>query len=75
PRKPGLFGRKRHELESPNLGSHFPHHPNLYYKMDGNGLWLAKIIGSLYRAYLLSDLRTSPHLKRSQPPQTGLRRC
>ncbi|GBN80452.1 hypothetical protein AVEN_139742-1, partial [Araneus ventricosus] len=26
-------------------------------------------------AYLLSDLRTSPPLKRSQPPQTGLRRC
>ncbi|GBM57110.1 hypothetical protein AVEN_232263-1 [Araneus ventricosus] len=28
-----------------------------------------------YRAYLRRDLRTSPPLKTSQPPQTGLRRC
>ncbi|GBM20271.1 hypothetical protein AVEN_216683-1 [Araneus ventricosus] len=28
-----------------------------------------------YRAYLLSDLRTSHPFKRSQPPQAGLRRC
>ncbi|GBM12995.1 hypothetical protein AVEN_25082-1 [Araneus ventricosus] len=28
-----------------------------------------------YRAYLRSDLRNSPPLKSSQPPQTGLRRC
>ncbi|GBN35586.1 hypothetical protein AVEN_183899-1 [Araneus ventricosus] len=24
PLKPGTFGRKRHELESPNLGGHLP---------------------------------------------------
>ncbi|GBN44644.1 hypothetical protein AVEN_44872-1 [Araneus ventricosus] len=28
-----------------------------------------------YLAHLLSDLRTSPSLKRSQPPQAGHRRC
>ncbi|GBL93970.1 hypothetical protein AVEN_206922-1 [Araneus ventricosus] len=28
-----------------------------------------------YRAYLRSDLRTSPPLKRRKPPQFGLRRC
>ncbi|GBO06979.1 hypothetical protein AVEN_110739-1 [Araneus ventricosus] len=28
-----------------------------------------------YRAYLLGHLRTSPSLKKSQPPQTGLHRC
>ncbi|GBN37502.1 hypothetical protein AVEN_56954-1, partial [Araneus ventricosus] len=28
-----------------------------------------------YRAYLRSDLRTSPPLKRSQPPETDFRRC
>ncbi|GBN11299.1 hypothetical protein AVEN_151131-1, partial [Araneus ventricosus] len=26
PLKPGVFGRKRHELDSPNLGGHLPHH-------------------------------------------------
>ncbi|GBM42085.1 hypothetical protein AVEN_158246-1 [Araneus ventricosus] len=67
PLKPGLFGRKRHELDSPNLGGHLPDHtllkPSL--KAHGNGLCLAKI----------SDLRTSSPLKRSQPSQTSLRRC
>ncbi|GBN49044.1 hypothetical protein AVEN_96464-1 [Araneus ventricosus] len=43
-------------------------------KAHGYGLWLSRLIGSPYRAYLLSDLRTSPPLKGSQPPQTGLRR-
>ncbi|GBL94739.1 hypothetical protein AVEN_244725-1 [Araneus ventricosus] len=30
---------------------------------------------TLYCAHILSDLRTSPPLKRSQSPQPGLRRC
>ncbi|GBM97008.1 hypothetical protein AVEN_57181-1 [Araneus ventricosus] len=36
------------------------------------GLFLESIP---YRAYLLSDLRTSPPFKRSQPPHTVLLRC
>ncbi|GBM78520.1 hypothetical protein AVEN_260447-1 [Araneus ventricosus] len=27
PLKPGVFGRKRHELDSPNMGGYLPHHP------------------------------------------------
>ncbi|GBN95247.1 hypothetical protein AVEN_38903-1 [Araneus ventricosus] len=42
-------------------------------KANGNGLRFARIIAP-HRAYLLSDLRTSPPLKRSQPPHTGLLR-
>ncbi|GBM53018.1 hypothetical protein AVEN_265975-1 [Araneus ventricosus] len=30
PLKPGLFGRKRHELDSPNLGGHFLLHSPFY---------------------------------------------
>ncbi|GBM52286.1 hypothetical protein AVEN_51720-1 [Araneus ventricosus] len=43
-----------------------------YPKAHGNGLRFARVIGPLYRSYLLSDLRTSPPIKRSQMPQTGL---
>ncbi|GBL75997.1 hypothetical protein AVEN_234312-1 [Araneus ventricosus] len=77
PLKPGVFGRKRHELDSPNLGGHLPHHPTSCYNLPlrrsemavvGKGNWT-------YSAYLLSDVRTSSPLKRSQPPQTGLHRC
>ncbi|GBM17634.1 hypothetical protein AVEN_200881-1 [Araneus ventricosus] len=31
PLKPGVLGRKRHELDSPNLGGHLPHHPTFCY--------------------------------------------
>ncbi|GBN09491.1 hypothetical protein AVEN_62652-1 [Araneus ventricosus] len=64
PLKPGVLGRKRHELDSPNLEGHLPH-PLLYpfLKAKRNGLWLARIIGPPYRAYLLSDLRALPPLK------------
>ncbi|GBO17609.1 hypothetical protein AVEN_171694-1, partial [Araneus ventricosus] len=27
PLNPGPFGRKRHELDPPNLGGYLPHHP------------------------------------------------
>ncbi|GBN64587.1 hypothetical protein AVEN_189781-1 [Araneus ventricosus] len=33
PLKPGVFGRKRHELDSPNLGGHLPRHSTLYYNL------------------------------------------
>ncbi|GBN60928.1 hypothetical protein AVEN_142739-1 [Araneus ventricosus] len=77
PLKPDLLGRIRHELNSPNLGGHLPHHPTpavAYIMALGNELWWARIIGPPHRAYILSDLRNSPPLKRSQPPQTDLRR-
>ncbi|GBM01528.1 hypothetical protein AVEN_209331-1 [Araneus ventricosus] len=31
PLKPALFGRKQHELDSPNLGGHSPQHPTPFY--------------------------------------------
>ncbi|GBM99228.1 hypothetical protein AVEN_182334-1 [Araneus ventricosus] len=31
PLKPGVFGRKRHELDLPNLGGHLPHNLILFY--------------------------------------------
>ncbi|GBM77956.1 hypothetical protein AVEN_169888-1 [Araneus ventricosus] len=71
PLKPGLFKRKLHELDSPNLGGHFPHLPTpalASLKAHGNGLCLTRIIGPR-----LSPKR--PLLKRRQPPQTSLRRC
>ncbi|GBN31360.1 hypothetical protein AVEN_98839-1 [Araneus ventricosus] len=75
PLKPGVIGRKRHELDSLNLGGHLSHHPTLSYNLPlrrrgmGNDDWTS------YRTYLLSDLSTSPPLTRSQPPQTGFCRC
>ncbi|GBM64417.1 hypothetical protein AVEN_78799-1 [Araneus ventricosus] len=76
--KPGLFGKKRHELDSPNLDGHFPHNSTLVINFPcGVRKWtvVGKDNWTLYRAYLLSDVRTSHPLKRRQPPQTGLRRC
>ncbi|GBO33100.1 hypothetical protein AVEN_254209-1 [Araneus ventricosus] len=48
-----------------------------YIKTHRNELWWARTIVPHYRVYLLSDLRNSPPLKRSQVflwtcPQTGL---
>ncbi|GBM64756.1 hypothetical protein AVEN_263283-1 [Araneus ventricosus] len=65
----GVFGRKRYELDSPNLGGHFQNHPT-----PCNNLPLRRREMGC-SAYLKSDLRTSRPLKRSQPPQTGLRSC
>ncbi|GBM20179.1 hypothetical protein AVEN_5697-1 [Araneus ventricosus] len=71
--KTGTFWRKRHELDSPTWV--VLHHttaitfPYGACNVGGKDKWTP------YRAYLLSDLRTSPPLKRSQPPQTGHRRC
>ncbi|GBN43614.1 hypothetical protein AVEN_255315-1, partial [Araneus ventricosus] len=39
PFKPGVLGRKRHELDSPNLGGHFPHNPAQYHEDITNGNW------------------------------------
>ncbi|GBM95795.1 hypothetical protein AVEN_90601-1 [Araneus ventricosus] len=75
PFNPGLFERKRHELNSATVGGHFPHLPTPSLKAHGNGLWFARIIGPPYRVYLLSNLRTSPPLKRRQQPQIGIHRC
>ncbi|GBM43778.1 hypothetical protein AVEN_109630-1 [Araneus ventricosus] len=33
PLKPRIFGRKRHELDSPNLDGHLPHHPSPCYNL------------------------------------------
>ncbi|GBO26572.1 hypothetical protein AVEN_79981-1, partial [Araneus ventricosus] len=76
PLKPGTFGRKRHEFSSPNLGGHLRPHPLLQpcLKAHGNELRFARIIEPPFRAHLLSDLRNSPPLKSSEPPQTGLLR-
>nr|GBO07542.1 hypothetical protein AVEN_39256-1 [Araneus ventricosus] len=59
PLKPAL-GRKRHELNSPNLGGHLSH-PLLYHflKAQANELWLTRVTGPPYLARLLSDLGTS----------------
>ncbi|GBL92421.1 hypothetical protein AVEN_8113-1 [Araneus ventricosus] len=72
--KPGDFGSKRHELDSPNLGGHLLHHPIPCYNLPkGVGKW--PVVGKEnwipYRAYLLSDLRTSSPSKeenRLRPP-------
>ncbi|GBO46180.1 hypothetical protein AVEN_209592-1 [Araneus ventricosus] len=44
---------------------------------EGAGKWavVGKDNWTPYCTYLRSVYRTSPPLKRSQPPQTGLRRC
>ncbi|GBM90868.1 hypothetical protein AVEN_128319-1 [Araneus ventricosus] len=78
PLKLGVSGRKQHELDSPTLGGHLPHHLTLCYSFpEDTRKWTA--VGednwASYHAYLLRGLRTSPPLKRRQPPQTGLRRC
>ncbi|GBO29875.1 hypothetical protein AVEN_56735-1, partial [Araneus ventricosus] len=78
PLKPGLFGRKRHELDSPNLGGHLPRHPTPWYNLSlrctemGCGAQ-----GELDPLSRLSPKRSedSPPLKRGQPPQTSLLRC
>ncbi|GBM03724.1 hypothetical protein AVEN_180745-1 [Araneus ventricosus] len=74
PLKPGYFGRLRNELDSSNLGGHLPPTSPPAFKAQRNELCLARIIGAPTAHYLLSDLRNSPPLKRSQPSQTGLRR-
>ncbi|GBL85543.1 hypothetical protein AVEN_143042-1, partial [Araneus ventricosus] len=78
PLKPGVFGRKRHELDFSYLGGHLSHHPTPFYNLPlRRTKWavVGKDNQTPYRAYLLSDLITSSPLKRSHPPQIGLRRC
>ncbi|GBO34163.1 hypothetical protein AVEN_20986-1 [Araneus ventricosus] len=62
PLKPGLFGRKRYELDSPNLDGHLPHHPNPCYSLHlGARKWA--VVGKdnwTPRCYILIDLRASP---------------
>ncbi|GBN49598.1 hypothetical protein AVEN_137093-1 [Araneus ventricosus] len=64
PLKPGLSGRMRHELDSPNLGDHLQHHPTPLLqpslKAHGNGLWLARIIEP--PTALLSEVISDNHL-------------
>ncbi|GBM23456.1 hypothetical protein AVEN_181572-1 [Araneus ventricosus] len=46
--KPGPFGRKRHELDSPKLGGRLPHHLTLIspsVKAHGNELQFSRIFG------------------------------
>ncbi|GBN89883.1 hypothetical protein AVEN_135849-1, partial [Araneus ventricosus] len=66
PLKPGLFGRMRHELDSSNMGGHFPHHPsyNLLFKLTE----LGKDEWTPYPADHLNDFRTLPPLQRSETP-------
>ncbi|GBN83761.1 hypothetical protein AVEN_185209-1 [Araneus ventricosus] len=65
-----LTGTTGHRRVNNNHGWHLLL-PSL--KAHGYGLCLARIIGPTNRAHLLSDLRTSPPLKRSQLPWTDLR--
>ncbi|GBN97087.1 hypothetical protein AVEN_160978-1 [Araneus ventricosus] len=60
--KTGKFGRKRHELDSPNLGGHLPHHRLLYPSLKAHGNWLrfARIIGP--PTPLISLAISEPHL-------------
>ncbi|GBO12088.1 hypothetical protein AVEN_32183-1, partial [Araneus ventricosus] len=44
PLKPGILGRKQHELDSAKLCGHLPHQM-LSLNAHGNGLWLVWIIG------------------------------
>ncbi|GBN67546.1 hypothetical protein AVEN_82697-1, partial [Araneus ventricosus] len=80
PLKPGVLERKRHELDSPNgvlvvPGWSFTLPPATIFP-EGAGKWAVVGKDNLtpYLVYIQSDLRTSPPLKRSQMPQTGLRR-
>ncbi|GBM82597.1 hypothetical protein AVEN_201876-1 [Araneus ventricosus] len=70
PLKQGYFGRLRHELDSPNLRGHLPHPltpcRNLPLRRTEMGCG-GKDNWNPYRTYILSDLRTSPSLKRNQP--------
>ncbi|GBO14514.1 hypothetical protein AVEN_88529-1 [Araneus ventricosus] len=70
PLKPGPFGRKRHELDSPNLGGHLPPHLTPSYKLPLRHTEMGCGLQGLLDT--LTAVRTSPPLKRSQLPQTGL---
>ncbi|GBM13504.1 hypothetical protein AVEN_82778-1 [Araneus ventricosus] len=67
--KPGLYGRKRLELDSLNQGGHLLNHPTPAHppslKAHGNGLWLARIIRPplLRLSPKLSQNLTSPQRK------------
>ncbi|GBM96134.1 hypothetical protein AVEN_153259-1 [Araneus ventricosus] len=72
PLKPRLLGRIPHELDSPNLGGHLPHHPISVIpslKAHGNGLWLARIIGPSIA--LISEAISEPHLSSPQKKPTA----
>ncbi|GBM53399.1 hypothetical protein AVEN_103787-1 [Araneus ventricosus] len=66
PLKPELFGRKRHEMDSPNLGGHFPHTP-CYNFRQGTRKWAAVGKGNWIPLPRLSPKRsqnlTSPQKK------------
>ncbi|GBM07595.1 hypothetical protein AVEN_191667-1, partial [Araneus ventricosus] len=74
--KTGSFGGNRRELDSPNVGGHFTHHPSLCYNLSLRRTEIGCVCKdnmTPYGAYLLSD----PHFpsKERKTPQTGLRRC
>ncbi|GBL53352.1 hypothetical protein AVEN_201932-1, partial [Araneus ventricosus] len=78
PIKPGGFGRKRHEFDSPNLGSHFPQNPAPAITFPSSTRkWAVVGKNNWFPLPHLSSKRskniTSP--QRSQPPQTALHRC
>ncbi|GBM46389.1 hypothetical protein AVEN_73866-1 [Araneus ventricosus] len=70
PLKPEVLGRKRYELDSTNMGGHSPPPSITFPLRRTEWVEVCKDNWTPYRVYLLSDLRTSPPLKRSQPPQT-----
>ncbi|GBO44728.1 hypothetical protein AVEN_2093-1 [Araneus ventricosus] len=75
---PEGFGRKRHELDTPNLGGHSHHHPAPAITFpSGARKWAVVDKNNWFHLPHLSPKRsqnvTSP--QRNQPPQTGLSRC
>ncbi|GBO38105.1 hypothetical protein AVEN_75243-1 [Araneus ventricosus] len=77
PLKPGVLGRKRHELDFPNLDGYLPHPQTPSYNLPLRRTEMAVVGKGIGPLPCLSpkQSRTSPPLRRSQPPQTGLRRC
>ncbi|GBM10083.1 hypothetical protein AVEN_92911-1 [Araneus ventricosus] len=75
PLKPKVLGRKRVESDSPNPSGHLSTAPQSAINFPSDARKWAVVGKDNWTGYLLSDHRTSPPLKRSQPPQTGLRRC
>ncbi|GBN65432.1 hypothetical protein AVEN_82596-1, partial [Araneus ventricosus] len=73
---PGVFGRKRHELDSPNLGGHLPRSLTPCYNLPLRRREMGVVCKDNWIPYpLISEAISEPPLKRKQPPQTGLCRC
>ncbi|GBM10068.1 hypothetical protein AVEN_92900-1 [Araneus ventricosus] len=78
PLKPGLFGRKQYELDSPNMGGHFPHHPAPAITFpQGARKWAVVRKDNWFPLPCLSPKRSQniPSPQRNQQPQTCLHRC